>query len=210
MSSRDELVLGVETGFDRLGLCLLGPDGKTRNAETVLNSANLGSMLRQVLPDPNARIAAVAVGIGPGKFSAIRTGMAFAMGLARADGARLYGVNLFQMLAGAVSRPTDRLLICSSGGARIRYGQYGAVGESRWRSAGDAHRVAAAESPPGKRIWIDPRDLGRPLPRPAAQLTAEAGRRRLVEYSSDESKSLRPLYVTRPSLGGGGSLKSVR
>ncbi len=202
MSSRDELVLGVETGFDRLGLCLLDPDGKrTRNAEAVLNSANLGSLLQQVLPDPEARIGAVAVGIGPGKFSAIRTGMAFAMGLARADGARLYGVCLFQMLAGAIGRPTDRLLICSSGGARIRYGQYGTVAESRWRPAGDAHRIASAEPPPGERIWIDPRDLGRPLPRPAAQLTAEVGRRRLVEYSPDESKSLRPLYVTRPSLG---------
>ena len=202
MSSQDELVLGIDTGFDRLGLCLLGPGGMpTRRAEAALNSANLSSLLQGTLPDSSARIAAVAVAMGLGKFSAIRTGMAFAMGLARADGARLYGVSLFQMLAGAVGQPADRLLLCSSGGGRIRYGQFGAVAESGWRPADAAYRVDWAEPPPGERVWVDPRDLGRPLLRPAAQLTAEVGRRRLDDGSPDESNKLRPLYVTRPSLG---------
>lgn len=202
MNSRDGSVLGIDCGFDRLGLCLLGHGGvRTRYAEAELNSANLGILLRQVLPEPNARIAAVAVGMGPGKFSAIRTGMAFAMGLARADGARLYGVSLFQMLARAVGQPADRLQIRSSGGGRIRFGQSGSLAESGWHPAGAAHRVVSAEPPPGERAWIDPRDLGRPLPRPAARLTAEVGRRLLVEMSPDESKILRPLYVTRPALG---------
>lgn len=202
VKSQDQFVLGIDCGFDRLGLCLLGHGGvRTRYAEAELNSANLGTLLRQVLPEPNARIAAVAVGMGPGKFSAIRTGMAFAKGLARADDTRLYGVSLFQMLAGAVGQPADRLQICSSGGGRIRFGQSGSVAESGWHPAGAAHRVDSAGPPPGERIWIDPRDLGRPLPRPAARLTAEVGRRLLVEKSPDESKELRPIYVTRPSLG---------
>ncbi len=202
MTSQGELVLGIDTGFDRLGLCLLG-HGPVRTcfAEAELNSANLSALLRHVMPDSTAQIAAVAVGIGPGKFSAIRTGMAFAMGLARAGEARLYGVSLFQMLAGAFGQPEDRLLLCSSGGARIRYGQFGSLAGSGWCPAEDARRVASTEPPPGGRVWIDPRDLGRPLPRPAARLTAEVGRRFLLGKSPDESSSLRPLYVTRPSLG---------
>lgn len=202
MNSRDGLVLGIDGGFDRLGLCLLGRAGMpTRYAETELNSANLGAALRRVLPESNVPIAAVAVGMGPGKYSAIRTVMAFAMGLARADGAPLFGISLFQMLAGAVGQPADRLLICSTGGGRIRYGQFGSIAESGWRPAGAAHRVDSANPPPGERAWIDPRDLGRPLPRPAAELTAEVGRVRLAEKSPDESMTLRPLYVTRPALG---------
>ena len=202
MNSQDGLVLGIDSGFDRLGICLLGHAGmRPRYAEAELNSAKLNALLRQVLSGRPGRIAAVAVGVGPGKFSAIRTGMAFAMGLARADGARLYGVNLFQMLAEAAGRPADRLLLCSSGGGRIRYGQFGSVAEPGWRAADAAHRIAASGPPPGEPVWIDPRDLGRPLPRPAAQLTAEVGRRRLVEKSPDESRTLRPLYVARPSLG---------
>lgn len=202
MKPEDALVLGIDSGFDRLGLCLLSRGGmRARYAEAELNSANLSTLLRQVLPESNARISAVAVGMGPGKFSAIRTGMAFAMGLARADDARLYGISLFHMLAGAVDRPAGRLLLCSSGGARIRYGQFGSVAESGWRPADAPHRVAAAEPPTGERVWIDPRDLGRPLPRPAARLTAEVGRRLLAEKSPDESNTLRPLYVIRPALG---------
>jgi hypothetical protein len=202
VTAREELVLGIDTGFDRLGMCLLGHGAiRTRCAESELNSANLGVLLRQVVPDSTVRIAAVAVGMGPGKFSAIRTGMAFAMGLARADDARLYGVSLFQMLAGAIGWPDERLLLCSSGGGRVRFGQIGTLVGSRWRPAEDARRVAVSEPPLGQRVWIDPRDLGRPLPRPAAQLTAEAGRRLLLAMAPDESNALRPLYVARPSLG---------
>lgn len=202
MNWREGLVLGIDSGFDRVGLCLLGEDaGRTRHVETALNSAHLSALMREVLPEPSARIAAVAVGIGPGKFSAIRTGMAFAMGLARADGARLYGVSLFQMLAAAVGQPADRLLLLSSGGGRVSYGQSGAVAESGWRPADAARRIEAARPPPGGRVWIDPRDLGRPLPRPAARLAAEVGRQLLGGLAPDESRTLRPLYVTRPSLG---------
>lgn len=196
------LVLGIDSGFDRLGLCLMAPgQARPRVADAALNSANLSRLARQLLGGSPGRICAVAVGIGPGKFSAIRTGMAFAMGLARAENARLYGISLFQMLAGGVDRPEGRLLLCSSGGGRIRYGQVGAVAGSGWEPAGPARPLDPVQTPARDPAWIDPRDLGRPLAVPAARLTAAAGLHMLDADMPDESNTLRPLYVTRPALG---------
>ncbi len=202
MATTTGLVLGLDSGFDRLGLCLFDArSSRARVAETTLNSANLTRCLKQVCPEAEGRIEAIAVAIGPGKFSSIRTGMAFALGLARADGAKVYGVSVFEMLAGAIAHPAERFLICSSGGGRIRFGQMGAVQEGSWRAAGDAFSMDLPDSPDAEECWTDPRDLGLPLPRPAARLIAEIGARRLGAEAADDSRSLRPLYVARPGLG---------
>ena len=202
MAAPGDLVLGIDTGFDRLGLCLVrvGHD-RFLVSESTLGTGALTASLRRLTRRAPGKLAAVAVGVGPGKFSAIRTGMAFAMGLARADGARLYGLSLFQMLAEAVSGESGRLLLCSSGGGRIRYGQYGHVSEQGWVADAAPIAIEPGVLPAGANAWIDPRDLARPLGQPAAQLAARLGLGMVSRGAPDESGVLRPLYVSRPSLG---------
>ena len=202
MQLRSRPVLGIDSGFDRLGLCLYDGDrSRVRLAEAALNSANLAGCFKELGHDPAEPIAAIAVTVGPGKFSSIRTGMAFALGLARAGQTKVFGVSVFELLAESIEEPRGDLQICSTGGGRIRFSQAGVVGADGWRASGEAIRADRSPDPTTTRTWVDPRDLGLPLPLPAAQLVAAVGAGRLAAGGADEIDSLRPLYVARPSLG---------
>ena len=204
MSGPSDLVLGIDCGFDRLGLCLIG---STAAADPIaatsvdLNSANLRPALDELGQLRLESIAAIAIGVGPGKFSAIRTGLAFALGIGVASGANLYGIDLFAALAQIAVPRSGPLLLVSSGGARRLFAQLGRCDGPEWRPDGDPFVYEGAAGAPDLSIWQDPRDLALPLPQPAALLVARAGARRLAEGSGDESHSVRPLYVAAPALG---------
>ncbi len=204
MSGPSDLVLGIDCGFDRLGLCLIGSTAANdpiAAASMYLNSANLRPALDELGQLPFESIAAIAIGVGPGKFSAIRTGLAFALGIAVASGANLYGIDLFAALAQIAEPRSGALLLVSSGGARRLFAQPGRCEGSEWRPDGDPFVYAGASGSPGCSIWQDPRDLALPLPQSAALLVARAGARRLAAGAADESRCVRPLYVAAPALG---------
>ena len=196
MASSGSYVLGIDCGFDRFEICRCESSGKTQISAGLLNSASLRAHLANVCPRGIDGLAAVAVGLGPGKFSSIRTGMAFAQGLARGSGARIYGATLFEMLS--LVAPETTKTIVSSGGARRAFSQKMTVQDLRLAPLGDP-RAASAQDETG--AWRDPRDQGLALTQPAAMLLARIANARAAAGTGSSAGDLHPLYVAEPSLG---------
>lgn len=145
-----------------------------------------------------ARLAAVAVGTGPGAFTGLRVGIATAKGLAHGLGCPIVGVSTAEaLLAGAPSRsvlllpagPSDRLL--------VRHGE-----PARLVPAGSEPVVEAGETlvavDLAERAPADAVSRGEVARTGLAAALVAIGAERLRRGEVDDLARLVPVYVTLP------------
>jgi tRNA threonylcarbamoyladenosine biosynthesis protein TsaB len=100
-------VLGIETS-SRRGSVALVEDGhvvaRASHAELNAHAERLGSLLEAVLAEAGwdkSTLERVAVGVGPGSFTGLRVGIAFAQGIALGLGLELSGLGSLRAMADA-------------------------------------------------------------------------------------------------------------
>ena len=101
------LVLAIDTSFGPVGVALATFDGRLLACKNVADAAGkqteiLPPLVQQAFVDAGARVddvARVVVTVGPGAFTGIRVGLAFAKGIKVATGALVLGVSSLECLA---------------------------------------------------------------------------------------------------------------
>jgi tRNA threonylcarbamoyladenosine biosynthesis protein TsaB len=216
-------VLGIETSTSRLGLALwrdasgLGElvlDLGRKHCEKILVG------LDGLLSDLGVRVGeldGIAVSQGPGSFTGVRIGLAFAQGLAVAGGSRLVGIPTLDAIAHGASLWQGPLVACLDARRdEVYFCAYKRVGVGAERLDGEAmvgspERVAAhcaalgprvllvgngAERVPhaaGAGVVLAPADLAHPR----AQVVAALGAERLARGGGEEPERVEPIYVRR-------------
>jgi tRNA threonylcarbamoyladenosine biosynthesis protein TsaB len=215
------MLLAIDTATDRASLAL--DDGAEilternwlcANNHTVELAPQVEHMLRTAGVRAEA-LEALAVALGPGSFTGLRIGLAFAKGLALAHMLPLLGVPTLDIVAYAQPKRDGILLaVLSAGRGRIAAGAY-RWSEAGWRADGPARITywdgllrgldtegvyvcgeidAIARDTLGERVSFAPPPLN---VRRAACLIAIA-RQRLASGQTDDSNSLAPLYLRTP------------
>jgi tRNA threonylcarbamoyladenosine biosynthesis protein TsaB len=144
-------LLALDTSTRQAGLAL--HDGVQVIAETVWSSndhhtVELAPLVAETLARSGVRMAslgALGVAIGPGSFTGLRIGMAFAKGLALALHVPLVGVPSLDALAAA--QPVQPYLLATvlrAGRGRLATGWYQATADA-WQPAGDIEVLTAQE-----------------------------------------------------------------
>jgi tRNA threonylcarbamoyladenosine biosynthesis protein TsaB len=181
------MILAVDTASATLGIALL--DGTRILAEqelpadgrhTVELAPAVDAMLRRAGAEPSA-LKAVGVAQGPGSFTALRIGLAFAVGLALPRNLPVVGISTFDIIAGALTPGKVSLV------AVVRAGR---------------GRVAWQVFRPGKRAWLAD---GAPQVTDVAALVAATPRKALVcgELDRDGQAAIakrRDLKLAPPHL----------
>jgi tRNA threonylcarbamoyladenosine biosynthesis protein TsaB len=166
--SEAEWILAVDTATETLALALF--DGQRVVAETAWpaqmhHTVELAPAVQELLRRTGVKpeeIRAVGVAQGPGSYTALRIGMAFAAGFAIPHNLPVYGVPTFEIIVRAQPATEKELVaILRAGRGRIAWCAYKAVA-GKWKRAGDP-RVStweelAAEAPKRARVCgeIDP------------------------------------------------------
>ena len=218
------MLLAIDTATERASLAL--DDGAEILAEYNWRSANnhtveLSPQVEHMLRNAGVRadaLEALAVALGPGSFTGLRIGLAFAKGFALAHALPLLGVPTLDIVAHA-QPPLDGVLLAvlSAGRGRIAAGAY-RWSEAGWQADGPARITtwdellrdgeagavyvcgeidAAARETLGEQVSFATPPLN---VRRAACLIAIA-RQRLVSGQTDDPNALAPLYLRTP--GGG-------
>jgi len=152
-------LLAIDTSTTQVGVALI--DGGQLVAETIWNSRvhhtmELAPAVADLLERAGANMAdieAVAVAIGPGSFTALRVGLAFAKGLALARMIPILGVPTLDVLAaGQPASDLPLAAVLQAGRGRIAVGWYKAhpgppgrdsnlsvEAESGWAAQGGPH-----------------------------------------------------------------------
>src|SRR4030042_1549028 len=140
--SEAEWILAVDTATETLSLALF--DGHRVVAEaswpapmrhTVELAPAVEEMLRRAGVKP-AEIRAVGVAQGPGSYTALRTGMAFALGFAVPRNLPVIGIPTFEILVRAQPATEKELVaVLHAGRGRIAWCLYRAVAR-KWKGAG--------------------------------------------------------------------------
>ena len=143
------MLLAIDTSTAQLGLALY--DGASVLAEMTWTSqarhtVELAPALSGLLArtgHPMADLTALGVAIGPGSFTSLRVGLAFAKGLALARKLPLIGVPTLDAVAAAIPVQSIPLVaVLQAGRGRIAAGWYQA-GESRWQAQGPVRTTSA-------------------------------------------------------------------
>jgi len=214
------MLLAVDTSTVQMGLALY--DGASIPAELVWiskarHTVELAPALSGLLERIGQRVAdltAIGVAIGPGSFTSLRVGLAFAKGLALARKLPLIGVPTLDVVAAAV--PLQQLplaAVIQAGRTRVAVGWYQA-GESGWQDAGRARAMTVDELAElihhptlvvgelgaeerqrlaRKRVNVHLTSPARSMRRPA--LLAELAWERFQSGRVDEAASLAPIYL---------------
>ena len=183
------MLLAIDSATQCVNLAL--HDGQAVLAEHSWRSVNrhsveLPPMVERMLASEERGLDALAVASGPGSFTGLRIGVAFAKGLATASGLPLVGVRTPEILAAALPPcPGHALLVLlDAGRGRVIAAPFRRHA-GRWRSAGEE--------------WLtDAPQLLRSLDAPtffAGELNA-AGRSMLEAAQQDGA----PLQVAPPAL----------
>jgi tRNA threonylcarbamoyladenosine biosynthesis protein TsaB len=108
-------ILAIDTAFGPIGVALVAMDGQTIAAESVLDALGaqaekLPPLVERMLTESQLPVRAlrrIAVTVGPGAFTGVRVGLAFAKGLALALKVPLLGYTSLECLArqGRAARP---------------------------------------------------------------------------------------------------------
>jgi tRNA threonylcarbamoyladenosine biosynthesis protein TsaB len=218
------MLLAIDTATQRASLAL--DDGVEILAEhnwlcvnnhTMELAPQVEHMLRTAGVRADA-LEALAVALGPGSFTGLRIGLAFAKGLALANALPLLGVPTLDIVAYAQPKRDGSLLaVLSAGRGRIAVGAY-RWNEVGWQADGPARITywdgvlrglgsenvsvcgeidAAARDILGEQVSFAPAPLN---VRRAACLIAIA-RQRLVSGQTDDPNALTPLYLSAPEGG---------
>jgi tRNA threonylcarbamoyladenosine biosynthesis protein TsaB len=145
------MILAMDTSNHMVGLALY--DGsqvlaentwQTQNYHTVELAPAVDLMLKRCGVAPHS-LQLLAVALGPGSFTALRIGLAFARGLALAISCPLVGIPSLDILAAAI--PPGELPLMAAlqmGRGRLAFDQYDA-GQTRWKARGDARTATIEE-----------------------------------------------------------------
>lgn len=103
----DGAILGLDTSFGPVGVALVSSDGKAIAQETILDALGaqtekLPPLVERLLREaqlPPSKLRRIAVTVGPGAFTGVRVGLAFAKGLALALKIPLLGFTTLECLA---------------------------------------------------------------------------------------------------------------
>ncbi|WP_240006433.1 tRNA (adenosine(37)-N6)-threonylcarbamoyltransferase complex dimerization subunit type 1 TsaB [Pseudaquidulcibacter saccharophilus] len=103
-------IIGIDTALKHCSIAILG-DG-INYEQCVPAPSNQAEILPQMLSDAllktgikNSDIEKIAVTIGPGSFTGVRVGLAFAKGLAISLGSELLGINSFEAFVKQANAP---------------------------------------------------------------------------------------------------------
>jgi tRNA threonylcarbamoyladenosine biosynthesis protein TsaB len=166
--SEAEWILAVDTATETLALALF--DGQRVAAETAWpahmhHTVELAPAVEELLRRTGVApgdIRAVGVAQGPGSYTALRIGMAFAAGFAIPHNLPVYGIPTFEILVRAQPvTEKDLVAVLRAGRGRIAWCPYKAVA-GKWKTAGEARvstwEALAAEAPKRARVCgeIDP------------------------------------------------------
>jgi len=218
------LILAIDTATDRLGLALrrddttlaeLHLDLGRKHAEKIL--VGLDGLLADLGVAPRD-LGGIAVSLGPGSFTGLRIGLAFAKGLALATGAQLVGIPTLTVLA-AGARPWVGLVVPCLDARRseVYYSAYhltsgGVEHLDPDFKAGAPADVAARCRLLGPRVLLvgtgaeavhgvagsDAAVAPREFAFPRASVLAALGAEKLRQGEGDALDPLEPLYVRRP------------
>lgn len=216
------LVLGVETATECLGLALRRDDRLLGELELDLGRKHCEKILiglDGLLSDLGVRVAdlsGIAVSQGPGSFTGLRIGLAFAQGLALAKGVRLVGIPTLDCLAHGAGLWEGPLIAClDARRGEVYFCAYmrGASSVKRLGDVGVGPAAQAAELAKslGPRVLIVGTGadqvgglLGRealvaPLDfwRPRAAVVARLGVETLARGGGEAPDSIEPIYVRR-------------
>jgi tRNA threonylcarbamoyladenosine biosynthesis protein TsaB len=136
------------------------------------------------------QLQAVAVSLGPGSFTGLRTGLAFAKGLSFATGAKLLGVPTLEAWAEGAERAEVWLDARRGLVYRGSFASGRSLAEPSMMPLEEA-RALAGSSPV----------LGDIAPQPGLADAAKVGRlalKRLLAGESDDAGALEPIYLRRP------------
>lgn len=135
------MLLAIDSATHRINLAL--HDGHEVIAEhswrsAKNHSAGLPPMVERMLAQGGPELAAMAVAAGPGSFTGLRIGVAFAKGLAAARGIPLVPVRTQDILAAALPpRPDHALLILLSAGRKRYIASRFHHCKGRWQASGE-------------------------------------------------------------------------
>jgi tRNA threonylcarbamoyladenosine biosynthesis protein TsaB len=145
------MLLAIDTSTAQLGLALY--NGATVLAEltwtsrarhTVELAPALSGLLARV-GHPVADLTSIGVAIGPGSFTSLRVGLAFAKGLALARKLPLIGVATLDAVAAAIPvQPLPLVALIQAGRGRVAAGWYESR-ENAWQASGPARSVTVDE-----------------------------------------------------------------
>lgn len=134
------MILAIDTSTDQIGIALCDAERvhgemlwKNRRNHTV----ELGPAVAELTKKSGVRLDAlegVAVATGPGSFTALRVGLAFAKGLALARGIAIFGIPTLDILAAGIA-PSGLPLVALLRAGRGRFAVARYVAEMK--SAGD-------------------------------------------------------------------------
>jgi len=130
-------VLGIETS-SRRGSVALAEDDRVvaRASPTELNAhaEQLGPLLERVLSEAGwdkQTLERVAVGVGPGSFTGLRVGIAFAQGIALGLGIPLVGLGSLRVMSAACPLPGVRVPLLDARRGEVFAAAYDAAGEEQ-------------------------------------------------------------------------------
>ncbi len=214
------MLLAIDTSTAQVGLALY--DGARLAAEMIWHSPHHHTVeLAPALVELFRRtglgvgdVQALGVAIGPGSFTSLRVGLAFAKGLALARRRPLIGVCTLDVLA-AAQPPSRAVLIAvlQAGRGRMAVGRYKSV-RRQWKPLGEPHLTTlealaasiegpawmAGELSPQERQWLARKKHDVSLAPPSLcvrrpSLLAELAWVRWQENRVDEPASLAPVYL---------------
>jgi len=217
------LVLGLETATDRLGLALAREEhllgelyldvGRRHTEQLVLGldalSAHVGTPVRS--------LTAIAVSIGPGSFTGLRIGLAFAKGLGLALEIPVIGIPTLDVLARGAEPWIGPVVACLDARRGEVYFSAYELAPGRMESldasaaVGSAERVAERVRALGRRVLlvgagadlvrdaVGPEVISAPrrLGWPRAGLVAALGCERIASGAREEPDHVEPIYVRR-------------
>lgn len=214
------MLLAIDTSTAQLGLALY--DGASVLAEMTWTSqarhtVELAPALSGLLArtgHPMADLTALGVAIGPGSFTSLRVGLAFAKGLVMARKLPLIGVSTLDVVAAAIPLQSMPLAaVLHAGRGRVAVGWYQA-GENGWQTQGPARTMTVDELTESilhpalvvgelnaeerqrlarKRVNVHLASPAQSVRRPA--LLAELAWARWQAGQVDEAASLAPIYL---------------
>jgi tRNA threonylcarbamoyladenosine biosynthesis protein TsaB len=218
------MILAIDTATRWLGIAL--HDGqmvvaehgwRAKNTHTVELAPAVQQMMRRSGVS-GADLKAIAVAIGPGSYTGLRVGLAFAKGLALTMHVPLVGVQTLDIVAASVPQlPGELVVTAEAGRTRVCAGRYQWQGRNGWQ-ANEAPVIVSwetllAEAPGGATFAGEGvvqaarliRAAGKELQMlPAAASVrragylAEIGWQRFKRGRVDHAADLNPIYLREP------------
>jgi tRNA threonylcarbamoyl adenosine modification protein YeaZ len=207
------MILAIDTATRAIGVALATQTGvvaaagwTSENNHTIELAPTVARLLAETQSLPTLK--AIAVVSGPGSFTGVRIGLAFAKGLALARNWPLIGVSAFEVAVRALSPEVGAALaIVAAGRGRVIVGECRVVA-GQWMTESEGRVVAWAEAvqqasgrwlvgeidPVGERLLQGSGIQYLAAPRSARHL-AEIGWERLRAGAFTSGAALQPIYA---------------